>query len=161
MTDYNADAKVEVSADLLNALDHAAKTALPYETGGLLIGWRDSEHVVVSGWLQLGTPSPRTDRFEIDAKKATKVLKQHLQKAPNSLEGYVGAWHTHPALVPPSRTDIETFISSAAATCAPLAFIVLATDGITSTAHVAWAGRTNDRVCVTPQKPIVVEGPDR
>lgn len=157
MTDFNADAKVEIAADIIGALSNAARTALPYETGGLLIGWREGEHVVVRGWLQLGTTNPRTNRFEIDAKKATKVLKKHLRKTSNPLEGYVGAWHTHPELAPPSGTDIETFGASAAATHAPLAFVVLATDGRASTAHIAWSGRSGDHVVVRTQKAITRE----
>lgn len=157
MTDLNADANVEIATGIIEALSNAARIALPYETGGLLIGWRDGEHVVVCSWLQLGTPNPRTNRFDIDAKKATKVLKQHLRTTSNPLEGYIGAWHTHPALAPPSATDIETFGASAAATHAPLAFIVLATDGIASTAHIAWSGRRGGHVIVTAQKPITVE----
>ncbi|WP_104126703.1 Mov34/MPN/PAD-1 family protein [Cryobacterium sp. Y57] len=157
MTDLRAEAKVDISADVIKALSNAATTALPYETGGLLIGWRDGENVVVRAWIQLGTPNPRTNRFDIDAKKATKVLKHHLRMTSNPLEGYVGAWHTHPALAPPSGTDIETFGASAAATSAPLAFVVLATDGFASTAHIAWAGRSGDRVMIRTQKTITVE----
>lgn len=156
MTDLDAVAEVEISAEVIKALSSAATAALPFETGGLLIGWRDGENVVVRASLQLRTPNARTNRFDIDAKRATRALKRHLRMTSNSLEGYVGAWHTHPALAPPSETDIDTFCASAAATHAPLAFVVLATDGFTSTAHIAWAGRSGDRVIRT-QKPITHE----
>jgi integrative and conjugative element protein (TIGR02256 family) len=158
MTDVNADAKVEIEGEIIEALRNAARSALPFETGGLLIGWRDGEHVVVRGWLQLGTPNPRTNRFEIDAKRANKALRYHLRKTSDQLEGYVGAWHTHPALAPASGRDLETFTTSAEAANAPLAFVVLATDGFASTAHIAWAGRRGDRVIVTTQEPITIEG---
>jgi integrative and conjugative element protein (TIGR02256 family) len=157
MTDLHADAKVEIEPHVVDALAGAANRALPYETGGLLIGWRDGEHVVVRGWLELGTTNPRTNRFAINTEKATKVLKRYLRTSSNPLEGYVGAWHTHPALAPPSGTDLETFGASAAATHAPLAFVVLATDGVASTAYVAWSGRRGNRVIVNTLTSITVE----
>jgi integrative and conjugative element protein (TIGR02256 family) len=157
MTDSNTDAKVEIPADVIEALSDAAKAALPHETGGLLIGWRDGDRVVVRGWLQLGTTNPRANRFEIDTKKATTVLKKYLRTASNPLEGYVGAWHTHPALAPPSGRDIETFGASAAATQAPLAFVVLATNGSACIAHIAWSSRRDEAVVVSAQRPIAVE----
>lgn len=157
MTEIRVGARVEIAADIIEGLSNIARTALPYETGGLLIGWRDGQNVIVCGWLQLGTSNPRTNRFEIDAKKATKVLKQYLRTTSNPLEGYIGAWHTHPSIVPPSGTDVETFGASAAATQAPLAFVVLATDGFDSIAHIAWAGRAGGHVMVRTEKTITIE----
>lgn len=157
MTEINSQAKVKITAEVIEGLSNAARTALPYETGGLLIGWRDGEDVLVHGWLQLGTPNPRTNRFEINSKRATKVLKKHLRTKATPLEGYVGAWHTHPSIAPPSGTDIKTFGAAAAATQAPLAFIVLATDGYSSIAHIAWSGRIRGHVIVQIQNPIIVE----
>jgi integrative and conjugative element protein (TIGR02256 family) len=157
MTATDPDLKVEVSEEVLAELNDAARTALPYETGGLLIGWRDGDRVIVRGSLKLGTPNPRTNRFEIHTKKATKVLKDYLRTTSDPLEGYVGAWHTHPALASPSGTDFETFEASAAATQAPLAFIVLATNGDSSIAHITWAGRDGTQVITRAQSPITVE----
>ncbi|MFE4950149.1 Mov34/MPN/PAD-1 family protein [Leifsonia sp. NPDC056665] len=147
---------MEFAVDLLKQLAGVAMDALPNETGGLLIGWRDGETVVVCAWLQLGTPNPRRNRFEIDSKKATSALKGYLRTAANPLEGYVGAWHTHPALEAPSGRDFETFRSSAAATQAPLAFVVLATEGSSSVAHVVWSGRQNHEIIIETQKPIAL-----
>jgi integrative and conjugative element protein (TIGR02256 family) len=154
--EFDAEARVEIAWDVIQALSDAARNALPHETGGLLIGWRDGDHVIVRGWLQLEASSPRTNRYEIDTKKANKELKRHLRTTSDPLEGYVGAWHTHPALAPPSKTDLETFGAGAAATQAPLAFVVLATCGA-ATAHIAWAGRRGNRVIVRAQEPITIE----
>lgn len=85
------------------------------------------------------------------------VLKHYLRTTPEPLEGYVGAWHTHPALAPPSETDFETFTASAAATQGPLAFIVLATNGGSSTAHIAWAGHQGAHVAIRRERTITVE----
>lgn len=156
MTKLDAGAQVEIAPGIIESLSQAATTALPHETGGLLLGWRDGEHVVVCGWLHMSASNPKINRFEIDAKKATKVLKQHLRTSSNPLEGYVGAWHSHPAMVPPSAMDFETFGASAAATHAPLAFVVLATSGSVSTAHIAWAGHRGGTVMVRTQKSITV-----
>ena len=154
-------AQVEISAGILARLSVIAMSALPYETGGLLIGWRDSDRVVVSGWLELPTTISRTSRFEIDPGMANEALKRYLKGASIALEGYVGTWHTHPTLVPPSLVDLNTFRTSAGAAQAPLAFVVLATDGDASTAYVTWASHKDGEVAVEAEPLISVKGASR
>jgi len=156
MNERCSERAVKIPASVLNGLDVAAKAARPLETGGILIGWREGDCVIVRDWIQICASDPRPSRFVIDAAEATEALGRHLRARQEPFEGYVGTWHSHPSLTPPSAVDIKTYRASASATQAPLAFVVLATNGVISTAYITWAGDNRKRVNLITQEPVSV-----
>lgn len=109
----------------------AGAAALPYETGGVLIGFRTPDLVVVTRTLCVPDPRSSPHRYRRDRRRAQA---QMAAAGINTISpmGYVGEWHTHPADFPPSRTDERALASTARSTGQPVALMVLAyrPDGI-------------------------------
>ncbi len=108
---------------------HAAITdglaALPQETGGILLGFRTPDLVVVTRALTV--PDPQSSRHSYRRHRC-RAQAQMAAAGVNTTPaiGYVGEWHTHPADCPPSRTDTRALTATARLTTAPVALIVLA-----------------------------------
>lgn len=109
------------------ALDDAIKAgraALPRETGGILIGFREGPDIVVTRLLvvQDGQSSGHTYlRSERAAQAALTAVREH---APAAI-GYVGEWHTHPADQGPSPTDVDSLSQTARNAGGRIALLVL------------------------------------
>ena len=84
----------------------AASRQAGRETGGILLGWRHTEGVYVSQFIEIeDRHATRTGYLRRHA-PATKQLEESIgELSDGSPIGYVGEWHTHPARVSPSRTD--------------------------------------------------------
>lgn len=74
-----------------------AEKALPWETGGLLLGYRVSDSEVVVN--QIIGPGPRAvhrlDSFNPDAAWQAGEIAERYADAGRNLD-YLGDWHTHP-----------------------------------------------------------------
>lgn len=131
-----------------NALDDAlaiTQQRLPLETGGILLGWRDINRMHVARFIEVRDPNAKHVTYERNhaaAQAALKAMKAELP--PGSLLGYVGEWHTHPALQPPSRQDRKELKALGRMTALPVAMIVIATNGVRQVQAYALAasGRT-------------------
>jgi integrative and conjugative element protein (TIGR02256 family) len=97
-------AGILVARAALDVVLAAGKQALPIETGGVLLGFRVPEGVVVTRALVV--PDPRSSRhsYLLHSRRAQALMRAVRGDAP-PVVGYVGEWHTHPAETPPSRTD--------------------------------------------------------
>ncbi|WP_442972238.1 Mov34/MPN/PAD-1 family protein [Rhodococcus sp. WAY2] len=104
---------------------HAAgAAALPRETGGILIGFRTEDQIVVTRAIVIADERSTRRAYLRRERRAQLALTSILASA-HSVIGYVGEWHTHPADQPPSHTDIESLKQIAAATSDLVALIVL------------------------------------
>jgi integrative and conjugative element protein (TIGR02256 family) len=98
----------------------------PIETGGILIGFRDGVHVRVKDALEVHDPTAPHTSYTLRAKPRETALTRYLQSLPpNSLMGYVGDWHTHPADAEPSGTDRSQFLRDSFKAADILAMIVM------------------------------------
>lgn len=131
---------IHLPEHVLDRLAGMAREAIPKETGGILVGWLEGDSVSVVDVLQVPRPLPERNRYVLDAQQANKALESYLATADDKNLGYVGTWHTHPGLVPPSPRDLMTFRRIAKHLKIPLAFVVAATDGHRARFYPVWAG---------------------
>lgn len=143
---------IELHPAALTRMQEALLASLPRETGGILIGWRDDTNVIVTDALVVTDSKAGRTRYQRRQKAAKKALDAYLAATTNPLVGYVGEWHTHPALSPPSSTDLDSIAAAAAQTDAPVALIVLATNENSPEiqVHGNIAAQTGEHVIVTP-----------
>ena len=114
-----------ITGTALDAATTDGLAALPQETGGILLGFRTLDLVVVTRALTV--PDPRSSRhtYRRHRRRAqAQMAAAGINETPGI--GYVGEWHTHPADCPPSRIDIRALTATARLTTAPVALIVLA-----------------------------------
>jgi integrative and conjugative element protein (TIGR02256 family) len=116
-----------------HALDEGCRIAqrsLPLETGGIVLGWREAECIHVDRLIEVRDPNAQDVTYERNHERARAALKKtQAQLPPDSLLGYVGEWHTHPAPQPPSRQDRKELKAIARSIAQPLVMMVLATSG--------------------------------
>lgn len=120
-----------ISEEALDGGCCIAKRRLPLETGGILLGSRDANHIHVERLIEVGDANAQHATYERNhaaAQAALKVAKAELP--PDSLLGYVGEWHTHPVQQAPSRQDHKELKAIGRMTAQPVAMIVLATSGV-------------------------------
>jgi integrative and conjugative element protein (TIGR02256 family) len=110
------------------------QTALPTETGGILLGFRTPELIVVTRTLTVPDPGSSRNGYLRHHRRAQARLAVGRGAAPPVI-GYVGEWHTHPADIGPSRTDLHALGALARLSEGPVALIVLA-DPAAGPAHV-------------------------
>lgn len=114
----------------------AGTAALPRETGGILAGFRTGDQVVVTRAAVVADASSSRREYRLLKRLAAEELAR-LKAVATPVVGFVGDWHTHPANVPPSSTDITSFELVAMAASDLVALIVLPFDrGEPCPAHV-------------------------
>lgn len=108
----------------------AAETAkrLPTETGGILLGYHESNTIVVTNALTIVSDRATTNQYVRDDVKANKLLKNFLAgRAIDDPTGYVGEWHSHPAPAGPSPIDVTALRAIAKTSDGPIALVVRST----------------------------------
>jgi proteasome lid subunit RPN8/RPN11 len=108
----------------------AAETAksLPMETGGILLGYHESNTIVVTNALTIGSDRATTNQYVRDDLKANELLKNFLaDRAIDDPTGYVGEWHSHPAPAGPSPIDVSALLAIAKTSDGPIALVVRST----------------------------------
>ncbi|WP_200950698.1 SAVED domain-containing protein [Arthrobacter sp. Soil762] len=139
----------------------AAETAksLPTETGGILLGYHESNTIVVTNALTIGSDRATTNQYVRDDVKANKLLKDFLaDRAIDDPTGYVGEWHSHPAPAGPSHIDVSALRAIAKTSDGPIALVVRSTSHSTPfhgvTAQRQRFGRvTSEKVQVISPEP--------
>lgn len=119
---------VLVAREAITAADMAGRRALPRETGGILLGFRTPNLIVVTRALVVGDPSSSGRTYLRRRRRAQALLTAACQEA-DAVLGYVGEWHTHPADQPPSRTDHRALGETARMASSVVALLVLAYPG--------------------------------
>ncbi|WBM79130.1 Mov34/MPN/PAD-1 family protein [Cryobacterium breve] len=84
-----------VAAD---AIASAAKSAVPLETGGILVGHHEDDMLVITHAITVPATSASGSRYTRDDLSANAALSDYLlDREPSDPAGYVGEWHSHPA----------------------------------------------------------------
>lgn len=108
-------------------LHEIAGAALPFETGGILLGYRTPSEIVVVDALEV--PDSKAHRFGYTRRRrpAQEMLDVYRAGQPSSSDvGWVGDFHSHPADQPASKTDMRTLMRSARADGRALCMLILA-----------------------------------
>jgi integrative and conjugative element protein (TIGR02256 family) len=94
--------------------DHAGEH-LPNETGGMLLGWRLEEQIVIVALVQAGPRAKHArDRFHPDGAWQQRNLADIYHESGRTIT-YLGDWHSHPrGPRRPSGADRETAAKVAA-----------------------------------------------
>ncbi len=114
-----------ITGTALDAATTDGLAALPQETGGILLGFRTPDLVVVTRALTVPDPHSNRHSYRRHRRRAQAQMAAAGVAATPAI-GYVGEWHTHPADCPPSHTDTRALTATARLTTAPVALIVLA-----------------------------------
>jgi hypothetical protein len=124
--------RVVVRSDALAEMKERAQLALPRETGGILLGWRVDGEIHVRDAPSVIDPNASGLAYERRHREAEEILKRVLaSEVSQSAVGYVGEWHTHPVLTPPSRRDYRAMRKIASRSPGRIALVVLAFDSKT------------------------------
>jgi integrative and conjugative element protein (TIGR02256 family) len=118
-----------VSAQARDALRAAARKSAGKERGGLLIGYRDGNDIVVEDIVEVPDATAGCTSYLRRERPARRALSAYLARtSAEDVTGYVGEWHTHPAPLPPSPTDQHTMRTMARKNRNPVALVVAAHD---------------------------------
>jgi integrative and conjugative element protein (TIGR02256 family) len=117
--------RIDLLATARRTIVKAGRRALPRETGGILIGHRDGQNVVITRAVEVPSPVATRSSYRLDHDLAETALSRVRSGMPHdSLAGYVGEWHTHPASVGPSLIDRWSIASAARKASGQIALVV-------------------------------------
>lgn len=125
-----------------------ARESVPYEAGGILVGWREAQHILVSDFLEIPDHQATRRAYKRRHSLASDVLANYLANADGNIAGYIGEWHSHPESTPASARDVASIRAIARNIRAPIALVVLMVDptgnSVLVDARIArhsWSGR--------------------
>ncbi|MCA4997289.1 Mov34/MPN/PAD-1 family protein [Tsukamurella tyrosinosolvens] len=108
----------------MSSMTSAGIDALPYETGGILAGFRTERGIVVTRAAVVSSDNRSRAEYTLVKRRAMDELVR-LRASASKVVGFVGDWHTHPADVPPSSTDIGSLRTTAKHANDVIALLVL------------------------------------
>jgi integrative and conjugative element protein (TIGR02256 family) len=85
-----------------------ASNAMPRETGGLLLGWWNGHNVVIEDSTEVVDLKATSSSWVRHEHEAQERLDTALAESSASPIGYVGDWHSHPAVQGASTTDLAS-----------------------------------------------------
>ena len=116
-----------VHADHIYRALELAEDALPVETGGILVGYRTADAIVVADALEVPDSNSSPTSYRRDQELAQVVLDERLRHEPrSSYFGFVGDWHSHTRNARASIRDLKTLRTNTASDGDSLALIVIA-----------------------------------
>jgi proteasome lid subunit RPN8/RPN11 len=95
-----------ISESAQAAMFAAAARAHPNETGGILVGVHLDKQPWVTRAIEIASPDRGRHHYKIPAGATQPAV--HAARRDDPRVGYLGDWHTHPADVAPSPTDLAT-----------------------------------------------------
>lgn len=121
-------ARIELRPQAHEVIAAGSAKSLPMETGGILIGYHESNTIVVTNALTIDSGQATTNQYIRDDVQANRLLQEFLaNRASDDPSGYVGEWHSHPAPAGPSPTDVGALRAIAKSSNGPIALVVRAT----------------------------------
>lgn len=118
---------IDVRAEAHETIASETAKRLPLETGGILLGYREVDNVVITHALVVDGGDATKDRYVRDDVRANEHLAEFLaDRAEDDPIGYVGEWHSHPAPSGPSTIDRDAMRAAAKATEGSVALLVFA-----------------------------------
>jgi proteasome lid subunit RPN8/RPN11 len=139
----NGRQQVLVAREALDAVVEAGSAALPRETGGILLGFRFPDGLVVTRFLLVEDTGSSTHSYLLRRRPAQRQLDAVRRHAGPAV-GYVGDWHSHPKDVGPSRSDLRSIAAACRDAGGPVALIVLSYTGSElARTHTRMARRTH------------------
>jgi len=126
----NFDNHVVVMSDVVRLLQSYCQTHYAStEAGGILIGERRGQHIVVTNISEPGPSDIRTrNRFERKGDHHQQKVDELFEQSDGFLV-YLGEWHTHPEDLPlPSYTDIKSWLTGIQATD-PMVLLIVGRKG--------------------------------
>lgn len=154
MTGWGIRIRIRIPHTVRTLAEHDVRAALPDETGGILIGWRERRTVVVSRVLVVPDLDAAIAHYTLNHDAAQAALDRHRRDHPDEAEGYVGDWHSHPEPQPPSPLDRRSISEAAAQLELPIAMLVIAydanSDTMTTYGHVVYRRRLRRSILITP-----------
>lgn len=116
---------IDVRADAHETIASEAAKRLPLETGGILLGYREADNLVITHALVVDGGGATKDRYVRDDVRANERLAGFLSdRAEDDPIGYVGEWHSHPAPSGPSTIDRNAMRAAAKAADGPVALLI-------------------------------------
>jgi proteasome lid subunit RPN8/RPN11 len=98
-----------IAKPTLAAAERTASSRLPRETGGILLGVRADSDVYVADVVEVADDQSTGSRFVLREAAREEALARYLSDVPPDCPiGYVGTWHSHPALAAGSSQDTRT-----------------------------------------------------
>jgi integrative and conjugative element protein (TIGR02256 family) len=120
---------VRLERGAFDAASAAASATLPNETGGILLGWREPDAIVVVRLIEVVDACASHTTYTRNHAHAEASLQRALADAePGDPMGYVGEWHAHPAPLGPGRQDRRELRAIARLSQHPVALVVLSHD---------------------------------
>lgn len=117
--------KLVLQAAARATISAESRRNMPFETGGILLGYREDRCIVVTYVLAVPAMSASPTRYIRDDVRANEQLRRYLAtRDPDDPIGYVGEWHSHPCPCGPSSIDIEAICTTAHETSGPIALVV-------------------------------------
>jgi integrative and conjugative element protein (TIGR02256 family) len=110
---------------------------VPCETGGILIGYRTGDDVVIERTLEIPDSAATAFSYRRDHAMAQRALELQLESAQAHL-GYVGEWHSHPAPAGASGQDVREIAAISRLSAHPVALLVLRKDAQERWGVSAW-----------------------
>jgi integrative and conjugative element protein (TIGR02256 family) len=136
---------VYVSESVQERLQLSAARSHPLETGGILIGVSAGDSPWVTEVREFDSPGRGPARFILPRGVTQRAIRD--ARRTDARLGYLGDWHSHPADVPASRTDLLTTCTSALAMRRHILLLVARRRGTTYALDLSMARGTRIIPC--------------
>ena len=148
LPNFGIPQEIWIETDELCQMKYIARSRMPNETGGILIGARSSRGLWVLTSIEVPNQQPRPNRYSLPTVEANHILHEYLRQArlDKGEFGYIGTWHSHLASLGPSPIDYRTVRRDNRYQGDAVAMLVVAPCGTRWTTHAVIASRRRTAV---------------
>lgn len=100
------EVRLRFSESAIEGLIDACRQAVPFETGGLLLGVQTRDGLWITHAIEIPVETRSQRRYVIPHGSTTPIVDRFRTLDPRL--GYIGDWHSHPANVGASSLDLRT-----------------------------------------------------